>query len=99
MVYVHKIKFYNLYFYLGEEKWGGQCSIGRRQSPIDLAEDASVAGRYPQLVFKNYEDIFKNAKIRNTGHSRKCLLLFFILFIEAETYIEANMYIILIKRR
>lgn len=56
---------------IGLEEWGGQCRIGRRQSPIDLAKDAAVMGRYPSLYFRNYESSFVNAKIRNTGHSRK----------------------------
>ncbi|KAJ6638389.1 Carbonic anhydrase 2 [Pseudolycoriella hygida] len=53
----------------GEENWGGQCALGRRQSPIDLAEDASVVGYYPYLSFINYTQPIQNAKVRNTGHS------------------------------
>lgn len=53
----------------GDEGWGGQCSLGRRQSPIDLAEDAAVLGKYAPLKFDNYGDILQNAKVRNTGHS------------------------------
>lgn len=59
---------------LGNEGWNGQCSSGRRQSPIDLAEDASVIGRYPNLYFKNYDKLFENARIINTGHSREYTL-------------------------
>lgn len=65
----------------GDELWNGQCSSGRRQSPIDLAEDASVIGRYPNLYFKNYDKLFKNARIINTGHSRK-----FTIFIVSPVY-------------
>lgn len=65
----------------GDEVWNGQCSSGRRQSPIDLAEDASVIGRYPNLYFKNYDKLFKNARIINTGHSRK-----FTIFIVSPVY-------------
>lgn len=58
----------------GDEGWGGKCSLGRRQSPIDLAEDASIVGKYEPLKFDNYEDVLKNAKVRNTGHSCKYYL-------------------------
>lgn len=58
-------------FIIGTEEWGGQCRLGRRQSPIDLAKDAAVMGRYPSLFFRNYENPLVNAKIRNTGHSCK----------------------------
>ncbi|XP_037028764.1 putative carbonic anhydrase 3 [Bradysia coprophila] len=53
----------------GPENWGGQCALGRRQSPIDLAEDASVVGVYPSLSFINYSEPIQNAKVRHTGHS------------------------------
>jgi len=43
--------------------------LGRRQSPIDLAKEAAVMGRYPSLYFRNYDTALVNAKIRNTGHS------------------------------
>lgn len=62
---------------LGEENWGGECSIGRRQSPVDLAEKASVLGRYPMLMFANYTEPMLNAKVKNTGHSRKYLIFVF----------------------
>lgn len=55
----------------GVENWGGQCTLGRRQSPIDLVEEASVVGHYPSLMFENYDQYIKNATVRNTGHSRK----------------------------
>lgn len=55
----------------GDENWGGQCALGRRQSPIDLAEDASVVGVYPSLSFINYSIPIQNAKVKNTGHSRE----------------------------
>lgn len=58
-------------FVTGSVSWGGDCSIGRRQSPIDLAKAASVTGRYPPLFFRNYDSVLENAKIRNTGHSCK----------------------------
>lgn len=51
------------------ENWGGQCALGRRQSPIDLDEDVSVAGIYPSLSFINYSQPIENAKIKHTGHS------------------------------
>lgn len=62
-----------LYFFIltGEENWGGQCALGRRQSPIDLAEEASVVGVYPSLSFINYSEPIQNAKVKNTGHSSK----------------------------
>ncbi|XP_031619739.1 carbonic anhydrase-like [Contarinia nasturtii] len=53
----------------GVEEWGGKCRNGSRQSPIDLAKDAAVMGRYPSLFFRNYENLLESAKIRNTGHS------------------------------
>lgn len=58
-------------FIPGEETWPGQCHSGQKQSPIDLAKDASVIGRYSPLVFKNYDKLLKNSTIRNTGHSCK----------------------------
>lgn len=57
----------------GEELWPGQCRNGQKQSPIDLAKDASVIGRYSPLLFKNYDKLLKNATIRNTGHSCKSI--------------------------
>lgn len=62
-----------IYFlvFAGQEEWGGQCRSGRRQSPIDLAKDAAIMGRYPSLLFRSYDSVLKNAKIRNTGHSCK----------------------------
>lgn len=57
--------------FAGQEEWGGQCRSGRRQSPIDLAKDAAIMGRYSSLVFRSYDSVLKNAKIRNTGHSCK----------------------------
>ena len=68
-----------LFFLLsGDENWGGQCSQGRRQSPIDLAEEASVIGRYPALQLTNYDQILKNAKVRNTGHSRESFRIAYV---------------------
>lgn len=58
-----------------DEQWSGQCRIGRRQSPIDLARDASVIGRYKPLFFKNYDIVIANATVRNTGHSCKYMTL------------------------
>ncbi len=55
----------------GDENWGGQCALGRRQSPIDLAEGASVVGRYASLSFINYTVPIQNAKVKHTGHSRE----------------------------
>lgn len=62
-------------FGIGKEEWGGQCRYGRRQSPIDLARAAAVMGRYSSLYFQNYELQLKDAKIRNTGHSRKYIFV------------------------
>lgn len=59
------------FFITGQEEWAGICRNGRRQSPIDLAKDAAVMGRYPSLYFRNYDGVLQNAKIRNTGHSCK----------------------------
>lgn len=55
----------------GDEQWNGQCRNGRKQSPIDLARDASVIGKYKPLYFKNYDNVISNATVRNTGHSCK----------------------------
>lgn len=60
-----------VFFNTGQEEWAGICRNGRRQSPIDLAKDAAVMGRYPSLYFRNYDGVLQNAKIRNTGHSCK----------------------------
>lgn len=65
----------------GEETWGGQCRIGRRQSPIDLAKAAAVMGRYSSLHFQNYEKPLENSKIRNTGHSCKSYFIRFVRFV------------------
>lgn len=67
----YKVIYWICFLCAGEEEWGGQCQNGRRQSPIDLAYDAAVTGFYPSLYFRNYETPLDNAKIRNTGHSRK----------------------------
>lgn len=53
----------------GKEDWSGKCAIGRRQSPVDLAEDASVLGQFSPLTFINYDNDVKNGKVRNSGHS------------------------------
>lgn len=66
-----------MYVFSGEEQWGGKCRNGSRQSPIDLAKDAAVMGRYPSLYFRNYENLLESAKIRNTGHSCKFTIFFF----------------------
>lgn len=53
----------------GDENWGGTCAEGRKQSPVDLAQAASVMGHYPSLMFQDYDVPFVGAHIRNTGHS------------------------------
>lgn len=58
-------------FSTGQEDWGGQCVQGRRQSPVDLSEEASILGLYPTLMFTNYSEPMVLGKVRNTGHSRK----------------------------
>lgn len=74
------IRFVCVYLFAGEEQWGGQCRNGRRQSPIDLAKDAAVMGRYSSLYFRNYENLLESAKIRNTGHSCKLTIYLFFFF-------------------
>lgn len=70
----------HFFLFAGQEEWGGQCRSGRRQSPIDLAKDAAIMGRYPSLLFKSYDSVLKNAKIRNTGHSCKLKSAYIHLF-------------------
>lgn len=78
---INKREFNGFFFFLsGVEEWGGQCRNGRRQSPIDLAKDAAVMGRYPSLYFRNYDSSLVNAKIRNTGHSCKYINSYRFIF-------------------
>lgn len=49
--------------------WGGNCSTGRRQSPIDVNSKAAVKGTYPAFVFDNYDQPIKDASLVNSGHS------------------------------
>lgn len=45
------------------------CSTGRRQSPVDLAKDASVNGKFSKFEFDSYDAPLKSAVIVNNGHS------------------------------
>ncbi|CRK88908.1 CLUMA_CG002626, isoform A [Clunio marinus] len=51
------------------EDWGGMCAAGMRQSPVDLAHDASIKGEYPGFIFENYDTPMKTPDIINNGHS------------------------------
>lgn len=51
------------------ENWGGMCKNGTRQSPVDLAHKAAVTGHFSKFVFHNYDEVLKNPKIINNGHS------------------------------
>ena len=59
--------FYNV----TDEDWGGKCSTGNRQSPIDLVKDVAVSGRYTGFQFQNYDSPMKSPTIVNNGHSSK----------------------------
>ena len=54
-----------------DEDWGGICSSGKRQSPVDLAVDASVRGEFNSFIFHNYDAPMKNPNVINNGHSSK----------------------------
>jgi carbonic anhydrase len=58
-------------YFSDNEDWGGMCTAGKRQSPIDLAHDAAIKGWYPGFIFQNYETPMKNPSIVNNGHSSK----------------------------
>lgn len=47
------------------------CSSGRRQSPVDLAHDASIKGEYPGFVFQGYDKSIIDPQMVNNGHSSK----------------------------
>lgn len=51
------------------EDWGGMCAAGKRQSPVDLAQDAAIKGQYPGFVFQSYDTPMYNPQIVNNGHS------------------------------
>lgn len=53
------------------EHWGERCDEGRRQSPVDLATEASVHGIFPSFTFADYDEPIKDAAVVNTGHSSK----------------------------
>lgn len=73
LVYCLYLRFHSCL--IGDENWGGKCEKGRRQSPVDLAVDASIVGQYPSLMLGNYTEIIENAAVINTGHSGRILLL------------------------
>lgn len=52
-----------------KEEWGGMCESGKRQSPVDLATDAAIKGKFPSFVFTKYDQPMKNPKVENNGHS------------------------------
>ncbi|KAG5669948.1 hypothetical protein PVAND_000237 [Polypedilum vanderplanki] len=52
-----------------DEDWGGMCSSGKRQSPVDLAKDAAIKGEFPLFDFESYKSVMKNPLIVNNGHS------------------------------
>lgn len=47
------------------------CSSGRRQSPVDLAHEASIKGEYPGFVFQGYDKSIIDPQMVNNGHSSK----------------------------
>jgi carbonic anhydrase len=49
------------------------CNNGKRQSPVDLNHKVAVLGRYPALMFHGYNEVMKNPKIVNNGHSSNSL--------------------------
>ncbi|XP_055522589.1 putative carbonic anhydrase 3 [Wyeomyia smithii] len=51
------------------ENWGGSCDLGRRQSPIDITYKASVKGAYTEFIFQNYDKLFEDVSLVNTGHT------------------------------
>lgn len=54
------------------EDWGGTCAAGRRQSPVDLNENASVRGEYNPFKFVKYgHRATQSYSILNNGHSSK----------------------------
>lgn len=53
------------------EHWGEHCDEGRRQSPVDLATEASVHGIFPSFTFADYDESIMDAAVVNTGHSGK----------------------------
>lgn len=58
-----------------EEHWGSECDEGRRQSPVDLATEASVHGIFPSFSFVDYDESIKDGAVVNTGHSSKSSIL------------------------
>lgn len=52
-----------------QEDWGGICSSGKRQSPIDLVKEAAIKGEFPAFDFESYKKVMKNPTIVNNGHS------------------------------
>lgn len=56
------------------EHWGERCDEGRRQSPVDLATEASVHGIFPSFTFADYDEPIKDAAVVNTGHSSELSL-------------------------
>lgn len=52
-----------------DEDWGGICASGKRQSPVDLAVDASIRGEFNSFIFHNYDAPMKNPNVINNGHS------------------------------
>jgi carbonic anhydrase len=61
--------FFFPFSFTDDENWGGMCSTGRRQSPVDLVKEAAVAGKYTGFVFQNYDTPMRSVVIVNNGHS------------------------------
>lgn len=73
-----EIKFSNL---SDNENWGGKCSTGNRQSPIDLVKDVAVYGRFTGFQFQNYDSPMKSPIIVNNGHSSKSILSLKVVYL------------------
>ncbi|KAK6041779.1 carbonate dehydratase, eukaryotic-type, partial [Cooperia oncophora] len=57
----------NEWSYVDADHWGGTCSTGRQQSPINLNSSVAESVEWKPLEFKNYGSGI--VTVRNTGHS------------------------------
>jgi carbonic anhydrase len=72
----YRIIFFFLLFFTEDENWGGDCDTGDKQSPVDLAFDASVRGHFPAFMFENYDEPIDKATVTNNGHSSELRIEF-----------------------